>query len=548
MTGIQLTSGQPVGPVAIPNMNPSLWSALPSPDAVRTFATRIGWRTLVAMTVLLIAGVGLAGPSVIALVGAVALLTGVYFHPPLAGYTMLGVAPWFIGFERGSLVPLLRPNEALLFVLIGVVILRRLRLGEQLRIRLTSIDLAMVALTITASLLPLLMAIGRLRPVGFDDVLYAVTFVKLLLLYGLFRSVITTPTQVRLALWSLLATAGALGVLGALDGRNVAGTAEWLALYFPVEEGPADDGRGAATIGNAIGAGGYQAIAFAAGLAMWLWGERPRLLILAGLAGCSLGVLGSGQFTAFIGVAVSGLALGYVTRSSIRLAMQGLPLLIVAVLLMLPVLQERADGFNTSLTSSEMRDIELLPPQEQVSARLEINPGSSWDVRWHNIETYFLPAFDDPSNVLLGVTPQARARAVEPYRDWVWIESGYLWLVWTGGIPLVIAFVVLLVTGASATRRIARARYDPVGQAAAGAFAAIVTLAVIQGLDPHLTLRGTADVFYPLLALAQTGSIGRALFAYPDRTVDLTAVAAPTARPRLSGPRGPRILTEEAMR
>src|SRR5204863_103832 len=80
-----------------------------------------------------------------------------------------------------------------------------------------------------------------------------------------------------------------------------------------------------------------------------------------------------------------------------------------------------------------------------------------------------------PENVVFGVRPAGRVPARESWRDWVYIESGWVWLFWTGGIPFAIAFCLYARRGLRATAPLARTRRGPVAIAATGA---VVALAV----------------------------------------------------------------------
>jgi hypothetical protein len=86
----------------------------------------------------------------------------------------------------------------------------------------------------------------------------------------------------------------------------------------------------------------------------------------------------------------------------------------------------------------------------------------------------------------------------------VYVESGHTWLLWTGGIPFLLAFFYFLWTTIKTVGRIARERMDAIGVAAIASFASLWLLAVLMTLDPHLTLRGSADALFALLALACT--------------------------------------------
>ena len=109
-------------------------------------------------------------------------------------------------------------------------------------------------------------------------------------------------------------------------------------------------------------------------------------------------------------------------------------------------------------------------------------------------------------NFILGVRPAARIPATETWRQYIWIESGHTWLLWTGGIPLFLAFGFFVWIGLRMLAERARVRADAVGAAATAAFGAMTVMAVLMTLDVHLTLRGAADLLFALLALAMTSA------------------------------------------
>jgi hypothetical protein len=73
---------------------------------------------------------------------------------------------------------------------------------------------------------------------------------------------------------------------------------------------------------------------------------------------------------------------------------------------------------------------------------------------------------------------------------------------WTGGIPLLLAFFAFTAVALRGMYRVIRGGRDVVGVAASAAFTATIVIFVLMLFDPHLTVRGSADLFFPLLALA----------------------------------------------
>lgn len=71
---------------------------------------------------------------------------------------------------------------------------------------------------------------------------------------------------------------------------------------------------------------------------------------------------------------------------------------------------------------------------------------------------------------------------------------------------LALTWFALLVVGMIQARRVLRTRAGPVAIAGAAAFGSLWIFNVAQTFDPHMTLRGSADAFYPLLALMMVAS------------------------------------------
>jgi hypothetical protein len=154
-----------------------------------------------------------------------------------------------------------------------------------------------------------------------------------------------------------------------------------------------------------------------------------------------------------------------------------IPVAVLGGVLLWPVISIRLGGFSNGST---------LP--------------SSWVVRLNNLESYFWPTLFSDWNWILGVRPTAAVAVGNQEYGYVWIESGYTWLLWAGGLPLLgsyIAFVGAIVRKGLAYTR----RADTAGIVGFAMVAAISSQAVTMIFDPHLTFRGSGDAIFLMLGL-----------------------------------------------
>ncbi len=110
--------------------------------------------------------------------------------------------------------------------------------------------------------------------------------------------------------------------------------------------------------------------------------------------------------------------------------------------------------------------------------------------------------------MLSGRRHPPRVPAPESWRDFVYIESGYIWLLWIGGVPFLIAFAYFAYVSLGTLRQVALTRTDAIAAAAAAGFCYLSAMLALMLFDPQLTLRGSADLFFPLLALSLASSLG----------------------------------------
>jgi len=459
---------------------------------------------------------------VFAVVGflALAAFVATLLRPQFGAYLWLLANPLVVGIARGDYLPVLRPNEALLLLIVAALATRAVLLelaGHPLRIRFDQIDLVLILLAVTSSILPMLMRYGRGLPVSQDDILYAFVLWKYYVLFRVFRGTVTTVGQVATCLWISLASGLVVALVGLMQVWNLFGVPEFLHTYYdnPFEghSGVLTE-RGTSTISSSFGFADLMImnLVIAAAMVHGRFGGTGRLALAGALflAGC----IAAGAFSGFIALAVAMLAFGLITKRLVQMLLLGTPAAIAAVVALWPVVSKRMSGFE----------------------RPEGVP-HSWTGRWANLETFFFPELLSGLNWLVGVRPAPRVPAPETWREYVYIESGYVWLFWIGGVPLFAAFLLFLWVSGRHLLKVVRARADEVSVAATATLAFLCVMAVLMLLDPHLTVRGSADLFFPLLAL----SLVRPRDAVATRPAERSPLPQPMAyrmRPSAPGRRG----------
>jgi hypothetical protein len=414
----------------------------------------------------------------IGLVGVSAAFVFVARRPVWAAYVFLALQPIIGGIDRGKLVPLLRPSEALQFFLtaavLGGVAVRALR-GERLSVRFTRLDRTIVVLAALASIWPLFWMFARGRIPTSTDFFSTIVIWRLAALYALFRWVIKTPEQARRCMWTLLVSAGVLALLAVVDSLGI-----WRpgGIWTPAQSDGGSSGRGGATLNSAIAVGDYLSYALAVALVYLLRGYRPRLLV-AGITGIvMLGILGTGQFSAWIAAFIVVVVVARAEGQMTRLAAWMVPIGVVGAIVAGPVVAQRLAGFSGP---------QGLPP--------------SWLGRWDNVSNFFWPMLGN-FRWVLGVRPDSVIPAPETWRDIIYLESGYLWFFWVGGIPLFVGFLWFARAAFRHTKRVIADRNDDIEVAAVAARASLWCLMFLSIIDMHLTLRGGGDLFFILLGLS----------------------------------------------
>ena len=463
-------------------------------------------RWLIGPALLVAAGAGALttlGPrkALVALLAA-SIVACVWRWPVLAAYLAIGLTPLTVSLNLGGALPLIRPNEAI-DLLMGVTLAARglvmARTGQLPRIRLDRVELAVVLMAVSNSIVPLLWMTIRQEAINQDDLLYSLVLWKLLGIYVIVRFVVTTDRQVRRCLWLSVAAASLVALVAILQSLSLFGVPRLLAEFFggPTEFGP-PGGRGSSTLGLPAATADLMVFNLAIVAGLWTRYRRHGLALAAAALLMLFGALSAGEFGGAIGLVVGVICIAIVSGSP-RMLAWFVPGAAVGGYVLWPVLSIRLSGFQSASG---------LP--------------QSWLGRLNNLETYFWPKLFSDWNFLLGVQPSARLAIVSYSGNYVWIESGYTWLLWGGGIPLLASFLFFTYVTAKRGWQAAWGRGDARSVAGIGVFVAIIVVAVLMVFDPHLTYRGSADEFFFLIALAAPRYRRHDLTAWQPTTQHLT--------------------------
>lgn len=402
-----------------------------------------------------------------------------YGIPAILVATLVAVSPFLFGLPRGTGVPVLRPSEAVQLLVTGGATLIAMVMatrGRRWRLVPTAVDGWLLAMAAAASIVPILWLAARGGSIGGDEILAVFPFVKYAALFVLVRLSVRTADEVRLVVGAALSAAAGIAVIAVAQALGVGPVVDLIGRFFVSStEDVVDGGRATTTIGSSIATGAYLSIATGVALAAAFTTGRRRWYPVVGLL--ALGALASGQAGTAIGLVVIVAAVAVLSGRGRQVALCSIPAGALATIGLWPIVAAR------------------LADVDQASGLPE-----SWLIRWNNLASLYWPDLR-AGGWLLGVSPDATVTPPDVWREIVYLESGYLWLLWVGGVPLLVAAVGFLASAwfATSVDRTAGPVEVAIGH---GARAAVVMVTLLTVIDPHLTLRAGADLFYVLIALA----------------------------------------------
>jgi len=345
--------------------------------------------------------------------------------------------------------------------------------GDRWSFALRPVDWWMLALGFFGSVVPIVLVLARGGVLDVGAIASAFPLFKYLLLWLFVRLSVRTDADVAMVLVAAVAAACCVAALAVPEGLGI-GPLSDVTRALTGGTTAAVEGRAFTLLGSAISTGAV--LAMCATVAFGLAVSYRSLLAAGVTAMLVVGSVATGQATSVVAVATVLAVAAWRHKVFLKTVTVGVPFAVVAALVMAPILQSRlADVPGRSFI-----------PQ-------------SWLVRWVNVSELYWPDIRS-GGWLWGVNPDSVVVPPDSWRTDVFLESGYLWTLWVGGLPLFLCFAGLLI---SIWRSLNVESSDPTFQVALTTGSALVVfMAIFNVIDPHLTLRGGADLFYILVPVA----------------------------------------------
>lgn len=333
-------------------------------------------------------------------------------RPMILGYAMIIATVLASGMPRGGLVPYLRPNEAVMVLVVGlsipVMLFSRRRASRSLR----TLDLAIALFLLGVVLLPAAFYLLRGETLLLEDVMVLAAPAQYVLLYVVFQYIPTTEQDRRNLVYLMLIGGSVVAAIGLLQALRLPFIDQFLQTWYPSNhlDQAQEYGRVTSIVPGWNVFGVLMMINLLVVRSLYISGvkhsEAGRIIVLAAAALCGAALLASGSFAGIIGLGIGLLLIGRFDHQNIqRVLLIGI-ILVVAGFLLRSFLAERI-AFQFGQGDS------LIP--QTLQYRFEL---------WESI---FIPAVREYG--VWGLSPDFS----DVFR-WDYAESQYLYLLLRSGI------------------------------------------------------------------------------------------------------------------
>ena len=434
-------------------------------------------------------------PAVLALIGALGLLALTAWRPAIGLAVYAFSISLTTGLGRGTLIPVLRPNEAILLVVVSGLALHYL--PRRQRRPITSLDLAMGAYAIGVVVISSLVLILSRSPHLFDpDTLRGVLSpLQLLLVYAVYSRVDLGSRAVQAVLNVTMLASIFVSLLAVAELADLPGARDFGSTYYPpavnlfnaFEPGY----RPISTLGHYSAVGAFATVNYM--LALTLSTMRapgfPRLWLSLVMVVNLAGLVASLTWAPLIALPLVTILVLWYGRHVPRQFVLTVAALAIALVLFWPAVSSR--GAAQGVLSSGGSNL-VIP--ESFAYRIRV---------W---QAFFVPALSD--NFLLGTGTVIPSEVPTPLTNFV--DNEYLREGFRAGIVGIALLLTMFATVAVLAVR-SRASPDPMRRSLAAACLGTVLFFAFVGLTAeYLFFAGVSQEFGMLLGLFSASILNEA--------------------------------------
>jgi hypothetical protein len=421
-------------------------------------------------------------PAELGIAGLVGLLVvGLTVWRPAAGCAVFALAvPLTAGLGRGTVIPFLRPNEALaLLVLVG---LAGNHLWRPRPLAFNGLDLIVAGFALGEVLIPWLVLYLGTTPANQDNWRTVLSPIQYLVVYVLFSRSDPSPRNLRLMLNLVMLASIVVAVVAIAELLN-ASARNFIGAYYPTPPWPSWDPvyRPASLLGHYSAVGGFAlmncvlALALATTRAPGFAGGWLSLVMIANIAA----LLTSETWAPLVTLPVAMLVVLFQGRRFSRQLVVVLGAVAICLVVLWPAIAGRVDQQQLFGSGSGLQ----LP--------------ASMATRIRYWQEFFLPAAAHHFWLGTGTTLASEV----PQQLGLNVDNEYLFAVFRAGVSglvlLIGAFIALAVIAWGERRN-----PDPMARALAAACAAsVVTLAIVGLTSQYLTFTAVSQMFWMLVGL-----------------------------------------------
>jgi hypothetical protein len=453
----------------------------------------ITFRNPSAYVIAALVGIAIGGMSLIAPLAAAAAVGGVAFiltvlrYPIVLCYVMVAAITLLSGVPRGRIVPMLRLNELLLVLSVGmafVMVLVNRDLARNLK-RSSFVTVALIVLLIGTVFVPVAYQYGAGRPASIDAIMDMTSPVKFFLLFLLFATIPRGPKDWRPLITWIVICAALVSVVGLLQAARVGPVLSLIGNWYASEHTAASldsvDGRVTSLLGAWNSLGMLLMMALALGwAALQVEDLRSYRLVIGGASAISfLCLVASGSFAGLAGTVMSIAMIEMLTNPPARTIKRLLIASSVAVggvILALPVIGTVVLG----RLEYQFGDGNLLP--------------STFVYRFWIWEDVFWPSI--VANPLLGTSLDIPA-----HFRWLYAESHYISLLFRFGLVGMLTHLLWSGLMLAWLLRWVRNGDKLTRMMAAAAFATLVSLLIASLTNEVFLFTGCIDYLWILFAV-----------------------------------------------